>query len=101
MLRVKRFDYMPRGVYESFYEQRTHAGEGIAIEKTIFLHYHVPFYFFVSRDNPALADRIARGLGIALKDGSFDALFNSFPSFRKGLAEIRANRRRIFALKLL
>ncbi len=101
MLRVKRFDYMPRGVYEAFYEQRTHASEGIVIEKTIFLHYHVPFYFFVSRDNPALADRIERGLNLALKDGSFDALFNSFPSFKSGLAEIKAKRRRVFELKLL
>ncbi|PWF46862.1 hypothetical protein, partial [Massilia glaciei] len=67
MLRVKRFDYMPRGVYEAFYEQRVHASDGIVIEKSLFLHYQVPFYFFVSRDNPALADRIRRGLTIALK----------------------------------
>lgn len=101
MLAVKRFDYLPRGVYEAWYEQQAHAAEGIVIEQTIFLHYPVPFYFFVSRNNPLLADRIERGLRIALRDGSFDKLFNSIPAFKRSEAEINAGKRRIFELKPL
>lgn len=101
MLRAKRFDYMPRGVYEAFHEQRVNARENLAIEKTIFLHYHVPFYFFVSKENAALGQRVERGLRIAMKDGSFDKLFNSIPAFRQAQAEIDSSKRRIFELKSL
>lgn len=100
MLRAKRFDYMPRGVYEAFNEQRLHTRDNLAVEKTIFLHYHVPFYFFVSRENAALGQRVERGLRIAIKDGSFTRLFNSVPAFRQAQAEIDARKRRIFELKI-
>ncbi len=100
MLAAKRFDYMPRGIHEVWYEQQVHADKGFVIEPTIFLHYTVPYYFFVSRENSALANRIERGLQIAQKDGSFDALFLSFPAYRRGLDEIKAGKRRVFELKL-
>lgn len=98
MLGAKRFDYMPRGVYEAWYEQSQHVD--LAIEEELFLHYSVPFYFFTSRKNPALADRIERGLKIALADGSFDRLFRSIPSFKRSLDEIHAGKRRVIELQL-
>jgi Bacterial extracellular solute-binding proteins, family 3 len=98
MLGARRFDYMPRGVYEAWYEQRQHGD--LAIEQTLFLHYSVPFYFFTSRENPALADRIERGLRAALADGSFDRLFRSIPSFKRSLDEIHAGKRRVLELQL-
>ena len=100
MLLAKRFDYMPRGVHEAWAEERVHAHEGLMVEPTIFLHYRVPFYFFVNRNNPALADRIERGLRLAMADGSFDRLLNSYPAFRRGLAEIAAHKRTVFELEL-
>lgn len=100
MLRVKRFDYMPRGVQEAWAELELHKGEGLEVERTIFLHYRVPFYFFVSRRQPELAARIERGLKLALKDGSFDRLFNSIPAFQRGMDEITARKRRVFELRL-
>ena len=101
MLRAKRFDYMPRGVSEIWHELEANAAQKLAVEKTIFLHYPVPFYFFVSRDNAALGKRIERGLKLAQKDGSFDKLFSSIPAFKRGEAEINAGKRRIFELKTL
>lgn len=100
MLRVKRFDYMPRGAQEAWAEMELHQGEGLQVESTIFLHYRVPFYFFVSRSRPELAARIERGLRIAQKDGSFERLFNSIPAFQRGMAEIAARKRRVFELRL-
>ncbi|CAN7672640.1 hypothetical protein LJR289_005261 [Pseudoduganella sp. LjRoot289] len=100
MLRVQRFDYMPRGVHEAWSELEQHPGEGLAVESGIFLHYRVPYYFFVSRARPDLAARIERGLRIAQKDGSFDRLFNSIPAFQRGMTEIAARKRRVFELKL-
>jgi hypothetical protein len=101
MLRAKRFDYMPRGVYEAFHEQRANPNEKLAIEQTIFLHYPVPFYFFVSRENAALGKRVERGLRIAIKDGSFDKLLASIPAFRQAQAEIDSGKRRVFELESL
>jgi hypothetical protein len=101
MLRAKRFDYMPRGVYEAYNEQRANAKENLAIEQTIFLHYRVPFYFFVSRENSALGKRVERGLRMAIKDGSFDKLFNSIPAFRQAQLDIDSHKRRVFELDSL
>jgi hypothetical protein len=100
MLRVGRFDYMPRGAHEAWSELQQHADDGFEVEPTIFLHYRVPYYFFVSRTRPQLAARIERGLKMAQKDGSFDALFNSIPAFQRGMAEITAKKRRVFELKV-
>ncbi|AKU24944.1 hypothetical protein ACZ75_16835 [Massilia sp. NR 4-1] len=99
MLAVKRFDYLPRGAHEAWGEQELHAKEGLVLESTIFLHYRVPHYFFVSQANPRLAERIERGLKLAQKDGSWDKLFNSIPAFRHGQAEINARKRRVFELQ--
>lgn len=101
MLRAKRFDYMPRGSYEVFHELGANAKENLAIEQTIFLHYPVPFYFFVSRENAKLGQRVERGLRIAIKDGSFDKLLNSIPAFRMAQADIDSRKRRVFELKPL
>jgi hypothetical protein len=101
MLRAKRFDYMPRGAYEVFHELRANAKENLAIEQTIFLHYPVPFYFFVSRENAELGKRVERGLRIAIKDGSFDKLIDSIPAFRMAQADIASGKRRVFELKPL
>lgn len=100
MLKAKRFDYFPRGGHEAWAEERVHAQEGLMVEPTLFLHYRTPFYFFVNRDNPALADRIERGLKLAMADGSFDRLLNSYPAYRRGLAEIAARKRTVIELEL-
>lgn len=100
MLRAGRFDYLPRGVHEVWAEQRSQAAQGLAIEQTVFLHYPVPFYFFVSREDAALAARIERGLFAAQADGSFDKLFLGIPSFQRGRDEIHAGKRRILALQM-
>jgi hypothetical protein len=101
MLQAKRFDYMPRGIYEAWYEQRIHAGAGLVIDEHLLLHYRLPFYFFVSRDNPALGQRIERGLRAAIADGSFARLFNSVPAFKRSEAVIRSGKRRVFELRTL
>ena len=63
------------------------------------LHYNRPIYFFTSKNNIAPANRIEQGLKIAIGDGSFDALFYSYESFRRGEAELAANKRIIFNLE--
>jgi hypothetical protein len=100
MLKAKRFDYMPRGVHEAWAEEQVYGKDGLMVEPTIFLHYRVPFYFFVSKENKAMAERVERGLKLALADGSFDKLLNGYPAFRRALGEIAARKRKVFELDL-
>ena len=99
MLAANRFDFFPRGLYEVWNEEAAHKGLGLTIEKNIMLYYEVPFYFFVNKNNQALAQRIERGLQMALADGSFNQLLISVPSFRRGLAEQANSNRKLFTLK--
>jgi hypothetical protein len=99
MLAAKRFDYFPRGLYEVWNEAKIHADLGLVIEKNIMLYYEAPFYFFVNKNNPQLADRIERGLKIAITDGSFEELFASIPSFKRGLEEQKNPQRRLLILE--
>jgi len=77
MLNANRFDYFPRGINEAWIEIEKYQTQfdQIIIEPNISLYYPFFVYFFTSRKNPALAERIQEGLEIALKDGSFKSLF--------------------------
>lgn len=98
MLDVKRFDYAPRGLYEIWAEAELPENRNLTIEKSIMLYYNAPFYIFVNKNNVALAQRVERGLQMALQDGSFDELLMSVPSFRRGADELCKSRRRLFVL---
>lgn len=96
MLAAKRFDYFPRGLYEIWDEQRAHSDQDFIIEDSLMLHYPAPIYFFVNKKNVQLANRIERGLRIAMADGSFDQLFFSIPGFKRGFEEMQnSSRQRI------
>ncbi len=99
MLERKRFDYFPRGVYEVWNEQKTQENKGFVVEETLMFHYPAPIYFFVNKKNTKLAQRIERGLQIAIADGSFDKLFFSTPGFEQGYKEINNQNRRVFHLQ--
>jgi len=99
MLANKRFDYFPRGLYEIWAEQLSHANKGLVIEGSLLLNYPSPIYFFVNNNDTALANRIERGLKIAISDGSFDELFFSFEGFKKGWAELQNKNRTLLKLR--
>lgn len=94
MLLGKRFDYFPRSPHEIWAEEELFKNKGIVVEQHLMLHYITMKYFFVNKNNTQLADRIERGLNIAIADGSFDQLFYSIPGFKRGYDEI-ANKERL------
>jgi hypothetical protein len=98
MLRAKRFDYILRGVHAGYDEERLYANTGLIVERTLFLRYPGRFYFFVNKTNTALANRVERGLHLALEDGSFDKLFQSVEDFRHSESEIKSGRRRVIEM---
>lgn len=80
MLVAKRFDAFPRGLNEAGREldERRLAYPQLAVERTKALYFPYPVYFWVNKDNTALAQRIERGLTAALADGSFRKLFETY-----------------------
>jgi len=78
MLAAARFQYFPRGAGEIWREQQRHSDLGLVVEPHLALHYPVFTYFFVSKKNPELAKSIKEGLLAAIKDGSFDRLFDQY-----------------------
>lgn len=99
MLKAHRFDYMTRNLCEVWNEIEQLQSQGIVVEKDLMLHSGIPFYFFVNRDNPRLAERIERGLKMAIKDGSFNKLFHETTCFQQGMREINAKKRRVLHLE--
>ncbi|HOY23336.1 MAG TPA: diguanylate cyclase [Cellvibrio sp.] len=98
MLAAKRFDYFSRGLYQIQTEVNFYPDLHLAIEKDLMLHYLNEVYFFVHKDNKALAQRLKLGLDAAQRDGSFDALFNSIPRYQWGLEQLKHHQRRIIHL---
>lgn len=80
MLAAKRFDAFPRGVNEAARElaERKLSYPQLAVEQTKALFFPFPIYFWVNKDHQALAQRIERGLTLALADGSFRKLFETY-----------------------
>jgi hypothetical protein len=100
MLVVGRGDYFPRGAYEVFGEQKDNAAKapGLAVEKTLLLHYPFTAMFYVQRSNHALHDDIYRGLMAAERDGSYKALFNSNPLVRSAIDQGGFRSRRLIEI---
>jgi ABC-type amino acid transport substrate-binding protein len=83
MLAANRFDAFPRGLNEARREldERKQNYPQLAIEKSRALYFPYPVYFWVNKNNVALAKRIELGLNRSLADGSFRKLFES-PEFK-------------------
>jgi hypothetical protein len=96
MVEGGRFDAFPRGVHEPFGELAQRPDMDLTVEKNLMLAYKMPFYFFVSRNNPTLAADIETGLNRAIADGSFDETFMNAPSVRDVIEKANMKNRRVF-----
>lgn len=99
MLDGGRFDAFPRGLQEPWGEIASHPSMDLAVEEDLMLVYRMPFYLFVSRDNPTLAADIERGLNKAIADGSFDEYFYSDPTVQDALNRANIENRTIIELE--
>ena len=99
MLQLRRFDYFPRGVNEAWAEVKAHPDKNLAVEKTLLLQYPAPIYFFVNKESKKLADRLERGLRIAIMDGSFEHLFKNHPANKEIFELTKIDKRKIFKLQ--
>lgn len=96
MLHKGRYDYFPRSVVEIQYNLQEYEHLNLMIDPYVLLQYPSAYYFFVRKGNDELAKDILSGLEMALKDGSFDAMFERF--FGKVITDLGVRNRRIFYL---
>lgn len=70
----KRCHVFPRGINEAYIEMavRKKIYPDLLLYDRLVLSYPFPMYFFVSPHYPELAQRLEKGLLVALDDGSFD-----------------------------
>ena len=98
MLSSGRFDAFPRGLNEAQREvnERRQSFPQLAVEQTKAVFFPYPVYFWVNRNNTALARRIERGLKASLADGSFRRLFESYHA--EEIAMLARERRQVVRL---
>ncbi len=75
MLERRRIDYFPLSVLEVAYELSLHQNSHLMIDPHLLLIYPTATWFYVAKDNNALADALLQGLQQAERDGSFERLF--------------------------
>ncbi|MDG9666820.1 transporter substrate-binding domain-containing protein [Hahella sp. CR1] len=93
-----RYDLFPRGINEAFDELAAHQKDypNLKIEEDILLYYPWPYYFFMSKDNERLAQRVEDGLNKLIADGRFDKIFQR--RFGDDIARAHIKQRRIIYL---
>lgn len=99
MLDGGRFDAFPRGLQEPWREIAGQREMEFVVEERLMLVYRMPFYLFVSYDNPKLAADIERGLNLAIADGGFDEFFFNDPTVQDALARSNIQNRTVIELK--
>lgn len=97
MINAKRFDYFPRGVSEARFELLQRNETNLVVEENILLYYPTAVYFFVNKNNEALAQRIEKGMELLIDNGKFDQFFYNHPRVSLGLEQLK--KRRIIELK--
>lgn len=77
----RRCDAFPRGIHEAYSEvaAREKRYPGLELYSDMILYYPFPMYLFVNKNNEALAQRLQKGLEIAIDDGSFDRHITTHP----------------------
>ncbi len=96
MVLLNRIQAFPRSILEIAAEQRQPEAAGLAIEKTLILRYPAAYYFFVSRENKALAAALQTGLETAIADGSFDQLFHEY--YGPAIAALNMEKRTVLSI---
>lgn len=99
MLSKRSGFYYPRAVIEIFPELESRPELDIMVDNHIGIIYPTAVYFFVAKNNIALAERLFYGLTQAREDGSFDELFYQYPTHQQAFEQANFSKRKWFFLE--
>jgi len=99
MLATNRFQTFPRGLNEIYLELDLlgRAYPNLIVDKHVAVFMYLPTYFYVSKKDPKIAERIEYGLLKMFNNGDFDHFFNSY--FGKDIDRANLEKRKIFYLE--
>lgn len=93
-LKADRFELLPLGALESY---ELAPGLGFDVIDNWAIAYPTGYYFFVSKKNPLLAQRIDEGFRKLIDSGEYDTFF--YKHFKKYLELANLEKRKIFYIK--
>ncbi|MFN3129657.1 substrate-binding periplasmic protein [Roseibium sp.] len=98
MLQLKRFQGLPRGLDEVYFEHAAWSSRvpELEVEQTLAIYSPLPTYLFVTPKRPDLAKRFETGLMDLIADGTLDSIF--WKHFEDDISRANLRRRRIFEL---
>jgi hypothetical protein len=98
MLSAQRFDCIALGADEvvRVFDAQQAKYPFLAIDTHLLIHYDYPLYFYVSKQHPLLAQRLALGLQRMQHSGALDQLFYQFHA--KNLARLQLQTRNLVCL---
>lgn len=99
LLKNGTFDYIALGAneVEEIFNHRVASMGEISIEPTLLLYYPFPLVFYVNPRNPALAQRMEKGLKMIINNGEYDRLFNYY--YGDVAPRLNLRNRRMFTLE--
>ncbi|APR68531.1 MAG: transporter substrate-binding domain-containing protein [Thalassolituus oleivorans] len=98
MLRAGRCDYFPRAITEVYAEIEGYGGDDLIVFDHIIISYPFPMYFFVAKDNVALAERLTYGLGKMVTSGELRNFLQTHPTTKDAFPLTRFDDALIFDL---
>jgi len=78
MLALDHVKYFPRSLAEIWPEIDAHKNLNLVVQDSLALHYRSGLYFFVNKNNVALADTLTSCLHAVTRNGTLRALFNEY-----------------------
>ena len=98
MLDKRRFDYIPRAIYEIYdeLENRKSTLKNVMVEPNLALFIPMVSYAYISPDSPRIAQRIESGLTKMLKSGELKDLLDKY--YAEDIARANLNERTIIQL---
>lgn len=95
MVGGKRFDIFPLGANEvfTFLEKFREGNPNLTVDENVVLVYPYGRFFFVQKGNTELAAAITKGMEIALKDGSLQAMLEQHQFFKDAFSKANLKNR--------
>jgi len=96
MLTKRRFDYFPRALHEPWIEISKQPS--MTVEENLLLKYPAPMYFFVSKENTRLHQRLSYGLQKIIYSARFEDFFKHHPVTSDIIDKANIEHRTVFEL---